>query len=451
MKTLLTQASKILAGQWLSMPLSFVESILVARLLGAGALGEWALVMATFSICAVLVSFRTSESLTRHLVSANNENDDIQKVRLVGVSLVIELMTAIAISIIGIGIAFLSDYYIADSGSLNEGLVYVAAAIMLARAPNAVWITIERAKHSFWRIGFVPLIENLIRLPFVMLFVLASAQLDGKFGVTDVNLFLSIDTHNSQDYWLIVYAFICCCAAWVTTAVKVLSIRKWWKQHTFPMSISLFVEWRDPQLVSYWELMRAGFISGSLSGIVKNIDIMVLGMWASDSDVGVYRVAKNLSIAAQAAGSSISTASFQNISEYVLKNGIQETYRNLINTSKGLFPIIFIMYLSLFVLLWLFLPTLFGIEFMVARELLAIFLSGTLVSSSLFWIAPFMLAIKSARIYVMTTASTAIISMILMFILTPLWGSYGCATALASAWVIGHMLGWVGINRSHIV
>ena len=233
-------------------------------------------------------------------------------------------------------------------------------------------------------------------------------------------------------------AMVYALAAAGVALVQWRDVRAWVRQRALPALHPVYAPWRHDDLADFWRFLRAGFFTGSLSAMVKNADILILGHWRPAQEVGWYRLAKSLAGTLQAAAGVLSQTIFQDVSEWVERRQAHHALVMLqASTRKLLLPFLAV-YLVAGAALWWLLPWVYGRAFEPSRVLVLCLLLGTFVSSILFWVNPLLLALERFRAYVTILLATTCVTLVAQVALTPRYGAVGTALAVALAWAVGH-------------
>jgi len=412
---LLSAASKLVSAEWLNMGIIILEGVVIARAIGVEGFGAWALVQAVFTTVGALLSFRTAEALTRYLVRGRASGDLRLQGLLIQAAYKIDLVSYTVVFFIGsiTGALFL-DSALGDF-VVPGAVLWIYGISIIARYNINTWESLLRVDRRFWRISILPAFVNAGKLLVLILL--------WTVGSLDI-MALSITTG----------AFSCLFAI-----LRYRDIKECRSSQELPNVDSVWLPWRHPALLEFWRFMRIGFFTGSLSGVVKSADVLVLGYMRSEQDVGWYRLAKSLVSSLQKVAITLGRVVFLDISEWIERKQLNKALKFLYATTIKLLPYFLIGYLVSSAVIWVLIPLIYGEEFLPARELFLILLAGTWVASVLFWVNSLLLAMEKLHAHMYIQIINLVITAILLGLLTYAYGVKGTAIAISCAWAIGHL------------
>lgn len=383
------------------MVLRFVQNIFVARALGAESLGVWSTIVSFSVIVSSFFAFRTQEALTRYLVEFRIKNE-LEKIRLLLATAIITDVTSNIIPFLFIVI--FSPLIAANlaQGQAQPILFILYATSFLARSFDNTWYCVARdlkrlGKQSFRQI-FITFVQVALisLLYFVKLLNLYTMSVMISF-ISIVNFIVVIIFLNQElkeGY-----------------NIKIMSL-PW---HNYFQSFR--------QLNQFWSFMTSTYISTTFSSLIKNIDILILGAFTSNKEVGVYQLAKTLSSFLQVGTQSLTSIIYQDFNELIANGQTQKIVQELKRISLRLIPFLSVVMILILLSTYPFILFVYGEEFITSYPLFAIICLGFAISFILFWAQPLILSLNYHRYKVKVVVISFFIEVIFMLVFVPNFGN----------------------------
>lgn len=412
---LFSASIKLLLGQWTNSLIILLEGALIARAFGSEGLGVWATLQAIFLILSSIFGFRTVEALTRHLVRSKAGKNRAKQSLLVSAAMLVDGLSLMVVAMVGVIVGVIFGDKILDGMEIPLAVYCLLGISFIAKFPDNTWVSVTRMTRQFWRLAGLRVIHSITRLLILVLLWL-------------VDLF----TINSLVFTYAGTALIVC-------IYQFINISKWMRLESLPPLLFLAMGFWGSELRDFRRFLRAGFLTTSLSGTVKNADILILGALGTNSDVGLYRIGKSLAGSMQSLSSVLSQVIFQDLSEWIERGMINEVRLYIGKVMLKLVLPFTGVYIVGGYIIWYAIPLIYGAAFESSRLLFFILLVGMWVSSILFWVTPALLAMEKLKAYVLLTIFNSLVALFLYAILTPIYGAVGTAIALSSTWAVGHL------------
>ncbi|CAK0776449.1 conserved membrane hypothetical protein [Gammaproteobacteria bacterium] len=447
-RRLFARGSTLLGGSGAALGASFLQTILIARGLGPESFGVWAGIQAFCTVVATLVTFRTSEPVTRYLVEYRTRNQtalpttpsdlpssacgDPRRVELLlGTAITVDAVTQI-LAIIAI---ILSAPWVAPILSGGEGAVvfYPLVGIGLLRSVfDHTWFSVARDLGRYRTIATLNALFPALRLA-----VTAALWLADALTLATLAMLMM-----------------------VTGIVQMLITGRYLQRAInsgygigitalFPSDLLQ----RQHQLSSFWSFMKATFLWSLFTALVKEGDILILGGLRPAEEVGWYRLAKNLISIAQQVADLLSQVIYQDFSEQVVACDGVALRRTIRFLAKTWLPVIVVMTLVSIGLAHWVIPFIFGSVYQPTAEIFSILLIGSGVVTMLFWVRPLALALELHWYNFQVVAWGTILFLGLDWVLIHAWGVLGAATAFSLLTVAGPIAllppVWRKLNRMH--
>lgn len=398
-----------------------LQSILLARLLGSEDFGYLALIIASVEIVLQFIDFRTWEGLITLLPASLLGASDDRPLPLIHSFFLVDLLAGLlTILIVGL-LGDLLAAEVADSPNLASSIrlyAWIAPALLIA---NGTCMGVLRAFDKFALIT----IKSAAVAAFQLLLVLAALLLEaGLMGVIIA----------------LVFAQFVDMLASLILAGRLL--RKQFGAILTSESSRIYASIRR-----HSGLLGQLWITGSVKSLQSRADIILLGILATPSAVGLYRLALDLAGLVGRIGSPIQDSTLPLLADLITR----EKYEHLLTLIKQL-----TLTLSLLLLPGILLAALLaepvitflaGEDYGGAAEPFAILLIGMSVNTILIWTRPLLVARKKITISNLIFVAGFIVEVIVIFALVPQWQETGAAIAMTIMYaLVGFSSAWFGLQ-----
>jgi O-antigen/teichoic acid export membrane protein len=389
--------------------LSFVISVVLARTLGAEGFGVYAFVIAVVMLASVPAMAGAPDLMVRETAKyqASAKWSCMAGLWAWGNKLVIGFSSAVFI--IGSLVVFLLNDLIDQDKArvLSIGLLIVPLAAMT----NIKSASIRGLRHTV--LGQIP--DNVVR-PLLLLMLISVYPIFFKnFEVVDVIFFYIL-------------------ASFTAFSVSALMLKK--TKPTQVMKIE-HPEYDDVR----WKkaVLPLALISGMhvLNGYV---DVIVLGLYRENEEVGVYRAVVQLSLLVSFGLQAINQVLHPHFSRLYTMKEHQKLQRLVILSARGIFLISIPPVLLLLIYGADILKLVFGDPFYVGGLALSILAIGQLINAAMGSVGALLNMTGHERHTLRGVALAAVVNMLLNFILIPYFGMLGAAIASISSLVMWNLL-----------
>lgn len=412
----------VYSGNFASSSLIFMSSIIVARALGASGYGQLAIIQAVFTIISGFIGIRVSEALSRNLVRFQDAEGD--RIILTWLCILIEFFIFLFSFCISVTcFTFAQDLFL-DETELPTSLIALYGLSLVHKVVKRVWNALARHFDYFYWLASLPVIMSCIRLLVlgIMAFVV-DLELDLYSFVLTLMLLSLVE-------FLIMGFLIFRWSLNLSSLAQILT-----KPPLYWQKFSPFLK-----------MLKSGFLTLSFTDIVKKSDILILGFWSSDGDVGCYKIAKSIISFIQQPFHIISKLMFKNFSVVASTGKDLNLFDKMLSKSLSYATPIALVFLAIGVTVYYLVPYVYGEEFGRSTKLVWILMTGVYFSVVLFWVSSFIVAIEELSLHVKITLATSIVTILLYFFVTPSHGATGVASCLSFAWALGHLLILVGLK-----
>ncbi len=394
--------------------LSFVQGILVARLLGADGLGEITAVITFVTAVNNLLSFRMSEVVVRHFTAA-----------------------------LAVGKKDEAAAVAKGAGLAEAGTSIVAFLIMLLLAPWAALTFLKDPAASTWIVFYgVIILSNIVFE--TSRGILQSTHRFGQFA--SINLAQSILT-----FAIVVVAFLTSTAsipfvlaAYIAgktlagIAIVVLAVRAlnanlpgWWN-----VPLKVYPGWRG--------LFSFAFntnLNGTVNIFVRDNIPLYIASLTSAAGVGYFRIAMSFINLLMLPVEPFISPTYAEVTRTIAEKNFDVTLRLLRRVSS--LVTVWVTAAGGFIVLlgWWLIPVLYGEEYAPAYPAAVLLLAGYGAANIFSWNRPLLLALGKPTFPLVVAAAVGAVELVLIFQWVPIYG-YLAAAAILS----GYLFISVGIN-----
>ena len=394
---------------------TLLQTALMARELGASGLGIVATVMAVTAFTSALVSFRTTEALTRWLVEPQFRKSSFAMAALISSAISAELIPR-GIGLIAILTLAPTLANIIADGEASAILFMLHGITVIATVPQTVWLALMRQERRFSVIVGLDVLIAFLRLG--CLYILSAVE--GLTVMAAVNIFL---------FTALVKAFI-----------QSLQIRNSLLQRTCGR-LSFQLAWlARRRLAQFWSLMASGYLASVIISPFKYGDVLLLSFFSTNSEVGLYKVARTIVALLQSACNTFATVLFQDINEALRNKKLTQLVYLLKRITKQWILILITLIALSVSLAPLAAEILLTTEFSGAIPIFYILLAGSLPGLVFFWSIHLAIAADVYEKALPIFCFSQILNYAFAFWATLEYGAVGMATALGLHWTLSFVV-----------
>jgi len=398
--------------------LGYIFTLIVARLFGAGTIGVYSLSLIIFNIFAMISIFGFDSALVKFVADYNSSNR-IDKVKEVYLK---TLFFVLPVSILLSFVLFLSAGYISQTIFDKEKLT-VFLEVMAFSIPPFVLLKINAA-----------LFRGLKRISFFSLF--------DTFGFLLLNIICVIVA-----VWLFNYtndillAYIQFTSLFLLAIISLYTIKKYTKIYEFT----------SKNILKIGQILKVSFpmlLTSSIALIMSWTDIIMIGIFQSESEVGIYSVVVKVAALASVMLMVVGTILGPKIAEF----WTNEDMNNLKNIIKQSTKLIFFTSLPILVVIIIFSKNIllfFGEEFASGATALIILSINQLFYAFSGDTGMFLKMTNNQTYLLKLNLFVLLINIVLNYILIQYFGINGAAIATTIALVIAKILANNYIKRKY--
>jgi len=405
------------SGQAGSMVATTIQALVLARWLGPNVYGLWISILATFTFLCAFFSFRTADALIAFW-PLGKEGRTADRSTLFYSSLYVEILT----KTVAISFGFLISPSLANQiDSSHEKLPFAIIAL-------CGFGKLLEVNAPFW-MGLVR-VEGRLRV----LAIVSASQSWCALLLTGVAMLLLPPTAIVAAVSYFVSQCIGFCIRWRTTFAQG-GIKD--NVGCWTSLISSFKARNE--VLPFWRMMKAGYVASCLSSIVKESDVLIVGLLGSASHVGLFKVAKSMATAVQRANAVLGVVitrdlvlAIRNGSGHKIKRKVQELWPWALAVVVGLFAA------GLFCIEPV-LRMLLGNAYADSKTPFILMLPGVLIAAAMFWVQPLAVAMQASSSILRVAIWNFAVYCVAVFLGALLFGPWAAAAALSVAWIFGNV------------
>jgi len=187
-------------------------------------------------------------------------------------------------------------------------------------------------------------------------------------------------------------------------------------------------------------MLLNGFLTSAITSLVKKIDVLILGFWHDDSEVGIYALGKRIVLSLQSPFQLFGKLMFRDMSSVVDSGSEKQNFAALLSFTVQKLPVLSFISLLVGVFSWWVVPFFFGLDFAHSAMIICILLVGVTISSSLLWVYPLFISLERFREFLRITLVNSAIVIVGYLVFIPNFGGIAAAAFLSLGWALGHLL-----------
>jgi len=396
--------------------LGYFFLILVTRKSGAEVWGVFALCLALLNITSIFSRMGIDIAILKYISSVKHDLAKAKAIYIKGISLVLPL------SIIFTLLLYFFSEFIAIHIFSKDKLSKYIQLISFAIIPFSIVYVNAQSFRGLKKISHFAFFQHVSKFLFAIIFFL---------GISFFSNF-SIQTNTF-------YAFIA--ALYFAMIVSILMLKK----------EDTFVKAKSP--ISSRNLFTTAFpmmLSTSILLIMSWADSIIIGIFKTEIDIGIYNVAIRLAMISGVVLGAVNSIVAPNISN-AYNNGKHEEFKCIVYQSTRI-----IFFLSFPILIFLlvfpeFLLSFFGQEFILGKQTLYILLIGQIINSLSGSVGVIMQMTGKEKVFQNILLLALILNISLNFILIPIYGIEGAAIASSASIIFWNLTSVTYIYKNHQV
>lgn len=422
LRRVVKNSSHLLSASAVSAAVSFVQGILVARLIGVPALGLVTTVITFTSNVNRLLTFRMSEAVVQRLNTALAEHRPAEGAAAVKAALLIESLTSLAAYLVLLALSrtaatlFAADF---AADPLTPALFRLYGLILLTNFITETSTGVLQAARRFDWIARLNILQSLVTAAFIL------AAFWQQGGVYEV---------------VLAYVFGKSLNGLGLAVLAQMETRRLLGAHWWKTPLRFLPEKRALSIF----LLNTN-LNGTVNLFTRD-NFPLYAAWLLNSEqVGYYRLAQMLINIIILPLDPLIWPTYAEITQTVAQKNWAATRRILRRISLLAGSIVLAVGLGLALTGWLLLPFFYGPQAAPAYPILLILLAGYGFASVFQWNRPLLLALGKSGVPVLVSLLTGLLELTLMFTLVPATGSMLLLSAIFS----GYFVLSIGITAWH--
>lgn len=217
------------------------------------------------------------------------------------------------------------------------------------------------------------------------------------------------------------------------TGLVSISLQWWWVRRELSAVATLPTHWSLPEagerlrvnlrlLLSNWALSMSDLMS-------KDLDITLMSFMTSATNIGIYKMAKNIALLTWRAVDPFTLSLMPEINRMVSVRAYPALRRLQDRSAFGLLAMTALMAIGTSVGVWIFGTHVLGPAYAGVPRLMPLVMAGLVFGAPLVWGHPLAVALNRADLAVAGSVAGTIVGVSTLLLLTPVWGIYGAGLA----------------------
>lgn len=393
--------------------LGFLTAVILGRVMGAENYGLYSYAMALAGIFTVISLLGQDKFSIREIAKFHAKNNFLAvKTQALGATAKVMLFTLVITLVAALVLAVVPFSFSSEKHNTLYLALIVFVLSVLIRLYIAFFQGIQKVITSLYP-------DKLIR-PLSFLLLVATAY-----------LFVS---DNLSAVWVI-------SANALAALVALIALCVLWQKNTGNYGNANL---NKTQFVTGWRPALPFALLAGISVVNSNVDILMLGFFVSDADIGIYRITTRIATLVAFALTAVNTVFGPNISALFAQGNMQQLQLNaskaaLASLSIAL-PFFCVFYFAGYWVLWLF-----GEDFTHGTNLLTLLSLGQLINAMAGSVGLLLMMTKHAKKAANSLLASVIVNVILNALLIPIYGVLGAAIATTASMVLLNVINvyWV--------
>jgi len=413
---------QLFTAEVISLLLSFIHGIVVARYLNAEGYGVLTLVVVYVTVVNQLVDFRIREAVVKFGAEFVSQKDQLRQLAYFKLCYILDFSTGVLAFLIVFLTAGWAARYIFHLPETFQFIRFYALVLLISTVDGASQGILTLFERFRW-LSFAAVFSAGLKLLTVVIFV----SMD--FGLEGLLLAYLIAAFGGSIFLLVL-------------ALKTIKGLVWDKALLAPIGV-LRVRFKE----IFFFLLNTN-LNETLSLFIRNVDCLLLGYFRPAAEVGYFRMAKNIGECLHIINLPVATALYPHLAYLFGSRKPKEAVSLLKKLSFAL--LLLILPLALFIFFtapWL-VPALLGEKFYPAVSSLRIILWGIFIAGIFLWLRPTFLALGRPGILTTINIFNVLIMLFLSIILVPRWGYIGSSLIYVFPYAFGHLAALFFLRRN---
>ncbi|MFN8165972.1 MAG: oligosaccharide flippase family protein [Bacteroidia bacterium] len=403
-KLLIKNSGWVFFSNFFSTGLAFLRSVIIARGLGPGIFGTYAIVVSFVGLVQEFLNLNVGTAVIKFGAAYHSENRNDKLLALtkgsVYVSLIMALISVIVIALL----SFFSYSSFIDQPDLEWFIIAYAFAASITYV-NSISKGLLRLYYKFRISSIIQMIMDVIETGAIAIAVFFYPKdLNVFFVAIIITRFLNGFICNLMSYYELRHEL----NPYINTPVKIL----------------------EPEKKSIFGFVFGNSLGNSLKTVISQGDVLLLGILSNASQVGFYSVAKKLAYSILTLTDPLVQSIYPQLSRLVAERKYGEVRQMLVKiTTLAMIPGLVFLLITFFLNHWI-IVTVYGPEYEPASAAFYYFLIGAVLSSATFWTLPLVQSLGIVRVRIKVYVLTILLGSLLAWWLVPTMQNAGMSLAL---------------------
>ena len=403
-KVLVKNSGWVFFSNFFSTGLAFLRSIIIARGLGPGIYGTYAIVVAFVGLIQEFLNLNIGTALIKFGAVYHYENRNDKLMAFVKSGLLVSFIMAV-ISIIVIAIlSFVSYDTFIDKPGLEWFIIAYAVAGSITYV-NSISRGMLRLYYKFRMSSVIQMIMDVIETFAILVAVF--------FYPKNLNIFFVS---------IIITRFL---NGFIGNLLAYYELKK-----EIGPYLSSPIHLIKNERKTIREFIFGNSLGNSLKTIISQGDVLLLGILSGPAQVGFYSVAKKLAYSILTLSDPLVQSIYPQLSKLLAEKKFVEMKQMLIKvTTLALIPGLVFIGFSYFLSDWI-ITTVYGIEYLPATKAFFFFVIGAVLGGATFWTLPLVQSLGIVKVRIIIYIATIFIGSALAYLLIPSMQNAGMSLAL---------------------
>jgi O-antigen/teichoic acid export membrane protein len=403
-RQLFKNSSWVFFSNFYSTALAFIRSVIIARGLGPGIYGTYAIIVAFVGLIQEFLNLNIGTALIKYGAEYHNENRNDKLMALIKSSVIVSFIMA-GVSIIAIALLLLFSYEtFIDKPGLEWFIIAYAIAASITYL-NSISRGLLRLYFKFRKSSVIQMIMDTVETVAIAIAVI--------FYPADLNIFFI-----AVIITRLLNGLICNLLAFYELKNELAPYKS-----ATPSLIE-----SDKKGIKKFVLGNS--VGNTLKTVINQGDVLLLGALTNSLQVAYYSVAKKLAYSVLTLTDPLSQSIYPQLAKLLAAQQFADVRKMLLRiTSLALIPGIIFLLITFFLNEWIII-TVYGAEYVEATHSFFYFLAGATLGAVTFWTLPLIQSLGLVKMRVKVYAITIIAGSMLAWLLIPTMQAAGMALAL---------------------
>ena len=403
-KLLFKNSGWVFFSNFFSTGLAFIRSVIIARGLGPGIYGTYAIVVAFVGLIQEFLNLNVGTALIKFGAVYQLENRSDKLMAFVKSGLLVSFIMAFVSILVIAALCFLSYGTFIDKPDLEWFIISYAIVASITYV-NSISRALLRLHYKFRMSSIIQMIMDIIETLAIAIAVF--------FYPKDLNIFFVA---------IIITRFL---NGFICNLLAYYELKEELAPHlTAPMILI------RQERKSIREFILGNSIGNSMKTVISQGDVLLLGLLTNPQQVGFYAVAKKLAYSVLTLSDPLVQSIYPQLSKLLAEKKFSEVKNMLIKiTSLAMIPGLIFIVFTFFLNEWI-IKTIYGPEYLPATKAFFYFVIGAVLGTATFWTLPLVQSMGIVKVRIKVYIATIILGSTLAYILIPIMHNAGMALAL---------------------